>query len=287
MPIDRRSLCLLAGATCVVRRGHAQPAPQPAPQPALELGVLPNLSARLLLAQYQPLREYLNRVSSRPVQISTAPNWSTFHQRTLALAYDLVVTAPNLARLAQLDAAYTPLLSYAPAIKGLLVVATARPMPSVAQLRGHNLALSNPQSLVTLRGLQWLEENGLQRERDFKTVSTPADDSVGSVVIRGDAMAAMLSGGEYRALPETLRNQLQVLQTFAEVPGFMVMASPRLSAAQMRSLKEQLLAFATGSDEGKQFFASTGFTAMTEPAAGLMESLDAYVAATRQALAPR
>jgi phosphonate transport system substrate-binding protein len=276
MPIDRRSLGLLAAALCVAQRAQAQAALP------LELGLLPNVSARLLLAQYQHLREYYQRVHGQPLQLSTAPNWSAFHQRTLALNYDLVVTAANLARLAQLDAGYTPLLSYAPRMKGLLVFAAARPIQSVAELRGQNLAFSNPQSLVAVRGMQWLAENGLQRDRDFKTVRTPADDSVGSVVIRGDAIAAMLSGGEFRAMPEAVRAPLQVLLTFAEVPGFLVMASPKLGAAETRSIKERLLAFGAGSDEGKAFFASTGITALEEPAPGLMESLDAYVAQTRQ-----
>jgi phosphonate transport system substrate-binding protein len=60
---------------------------------------LPNISARVLLAQYQPMREYLARAMRRPVQVSTAPNWNAFHQRTLGLEYDVVVTAAHLAQL--------------------------------------------------------------------------------------------------------------------------------------------------------------------------------------------
>ena len=40
----------------------------------------------------------------------------------------------------------------------------------------------------------------------------------------------------------------------------MVLASPRLSATEARAIKHQLQRFASGSDEGKAFFASTGFT---------------------------
>jgi phosphonate transport system substrate-binding protein len=251
----------------------------------LEIGVLPNITARVLLAQYRPMREYLAREMKQPIQVSTAPSWTTFHQRTLALEYDVVVTAANLARLAQLDRGYVPLLSYAPMIKGMLVYASARPIKLVAELRGQTLALSNPQSLVTVRGMQWLNENGLQRDQDFRTVNTPTDDSVGSVVVRGDAIAAMLSGGEYRAIPDAIKAQLQVLTTFAEVAGFVVMANPRLSAVEARAIKDHLQGFAAGSDEGKAFFASSGFSGMREPAAGLMESMDPYVEATRRVMA--
>jgi phosphonate transport system substrate-binding protein len=279
IPLQRRSVVMALMSGCVLP--HTARAQTAAP---LEIGVLPNISARVLLAQYQPMREYLSREMRRTVQVSTAPNWSAFHQRTLGLDYDLVVTAANMARVAQVDRGFVPLLSYAPDIKGMVVCAISKPIKSVADLRGQALALSNPQSLVTLRGMQWLNENALQRDKDFKTINTPTDDSVGSVVVRGDAIAAMLSGGEYRAIPDAIRAQLQVFSIFAEVAGFVVMASPKLLAADARAIKEHLLRFATGSDEGKAFFASSGFTAMREPAAGLMESMEPFAEPTRRML---
>ena len=207
---------------------------------------------------------------------------SAFHQRTLALDYDVVVTAANLARVAQLDRGLVPLLSYAPDIKGLIVFDRSRPIKSVSELVGQTLALSNPQSLVTLRGMQWLADNGLKRDSDFKTINTPTDDSVGSVVVRGDAIAAMLSGGEYRMIPEAIRAELQILVTFAEVAGFVMLASPKLPSVEARAVKEHLLRFAASSGEGQTFFSSTGFTSIREPVSGLMESMDPYVEKTRQ-----
>ncbi|WP_338416163.1 PhnD/SsuA/transferrin family substrate-binding protein [uncultured Sphaerotilus sp.] len=280
--LHRRTFCLaLTCGWALPRAGSAQ-----SPDRPLEIGVLPNISARVLLAQYQPMREYLARETGRAVQISTAPSWQAFHQSTLALGYDVVVTGAHLARLAQLDRGYVPLLSYLPNMKGLLAYAGSRPIQRINELGGQTLVLSNPQSLVTFRGLQWLAENGLQRERDYRTINTPTDDSVGNVVLRGDATAAMLSGGEFRAMPEAVRAQLQILTTFAEVPGFIVMASPRLPAADTQAIRQHLLRFATSSDEGRQFFEKSGFTAIREPAPGLMESMDPYVSATRRALTP-
>lgn len=278
--IGRRSFCanMLAGCTAPGLAWSQADTP-------LEIGVLPNISARILLAQYQPMRDYLASRIKRAVQVSTAPNWTTFHQRTVALEYDVVVTAPNLARLAQLDRGFVPLLTYAPNIKGMVISANAKPLKAIAELRGQTLVLSNPQSLVTLRGMQWLAENGLQREKDFKTIKTPTDDSVGNVVVRGDAIAAMLSGGEYRAIPDAIKAQVQVLTVFAEVPGFVVMASPKLPAAQARDFKAQLLAFAADANEGKAFFASSGFNDIRELAPGMLESVDPHVEATRALMA--
>ncbi len=282
MPVSlsrRRLHCLALGSLAVTPlRAHAQTAA------ALEIGVLPNISARVLLAQYQPMREFLARETRRAVHVSTAPSWAAFHQRTLAADYDLIVTAAHLGRLAQIERGYQPLLVYAPSIKGLLVCAKSRPIRQPGELAGQTLVLSNPQSLVTMRGLQWLGEQGLQRQRDFKTMATPTDDSVGAVVVRSDAIAALCSGGEFRAIPEAIRHQLQIVSTFAEVPGFVVMANPALGAAAARALKEQLMQFASASDEGRSFLEATGFSGMRELPVGMMEAMDSYVEPTRRAL---
>lgn len=252
---------------------------------ALEIGVLPNISARVLLTQYAPMREYLSRELSRTVQVSTAPSWASFHQRTLGGDYDLAVTAANLARVAQLDGGHLPLLSYLPAIRALLVTTAQRPIRHASELVGQTLVLSNPQSLVALRGMRWLAESGLQRDRDYKTVATRTDDSVGNVLVRGDAAAGLVSGGEFRAIPEALRAQLQVVTAFAEVPGFVVLAHPKMPEAEQKAVKSMLLSFASGSEEGKAFFSQTGFTGFQDVAPGLMESLDVYVEPTRRLLA--
>jgi phosphonate transport system substrate-binding protein len=276
----RRLMCLSALAAMSAPRTLLAQTAAP-----LQIGLMPNISARTLLGQYQPLHDFLAR-SQQPVQISTAPNWSSFHERTLALEYDLVVTAAHLARVAQLDAGLVPLLSYSPNIKALIGVAKARPLKDIKDLRGECLVLSNPQSLVTMRGLQWLAEQGLQRDRDFKTIQVPTDDSAGSVVVRGDAVAALLSSGEFRATPDAVKPQFTVMTTIAEVPSFVVLASPRLPAQVRQALKTRLLAFANDSAEGKAFFGHTGFTGIGEVPPGLMASMDPYVAATRKALTP-
>lgn len=129
-----------------------------------------------------------------------------------------------------------------------------------------------------------MAENGLQKDKDFKTINTPADDSVGNVVVRGDAIAAMVSSGEFRAIPDGTKVQLQILTTFAEVPGFVVMASPTLKPTDQQAIKGLLLQFAKNSGTDNQGFGATGFTGLRELPAGLMESMDPYVAVTRRLL---
>ena len=69
-------------------------------------------------------------------------------------------------------------------------------------MRGKTLAVANPQSLVVLRGLQWLREQGLQEGRDFKISRAGNDDSLGTLIRSGEAPMAMMSMGEFRQIGE-------------------------------------------------------------------------------------
>jgi phosphonate transport system substrate-binding protein len=248
----------------------------------LEIGVLPNLSSRILFSHYQPMREYLERVLMRPVQVSTAPDWQSFYSRARKGEYAITITAAHLARLHQLESGHIPLVLFTPGIKALLVVDKDKPISKIGDLRGTTLALSNPKSLVTLQGMQWLAEQGLRRGENLRTLNTPTDDSVGNLVLNGDCVAALISGGEFKAIPEALRNRLQIFQQIAEVPGFVALASPGLPAPEVTRIRRALLDFTHSSDESSRFFAATGFKGLVDATEMQMKPLDIYLRETRR-----
>mgnify|MGYP003382643622 CR=1 FL=1 len=278
--IQRRGFSVAVLSGCLMPRSALAQAVAP-----LEMGLLPNISARSLLSQYQPLRDYLVRVLQRPVHLSTASDWSVFHQRIASTTYDLVVNAPHMARLAQLDLGWQPVVQLLPDVKCLLVFAAARPIATVAELRGKTVVLSNPQSLVAMHGMGWLASMGLRGGQDFDLMRTPTEDSAGNVLLRGDATAALISAGELKAMPEAVRDQLRTLSAYAEVPGFMILASPRIDAAMLRQIRQHLLAFVdAGPGEAQAFMHATGFTGIREITPGVLQSMDAHVQATREKL---
>lgn len=249
------------------------------------LGVLPNVSARVILANYQPVRSYFERELKRSVEIVTAADLRTFSEATLRGEYHMIVTAANLGRLAQLDGKWEPVAIYEPAIPALLIAGSDNANSSVEQLRGKTLAVANPQSLVVLRGLQWLREQGLQEGRDFKMLRASNDDSLGSMIRSGEAPMAMMSMGEFRQIDEDVRKSLKIVAEIAKVPGFLVMLNPNLDGAEKRRLQSLVLKLPQGSD-GKKFFALSGFANIREVSRAELESLDPFVAATRAGLAP-
>lgn len=250
---------------------------------ALQFGVMPNVSARVLLAQYQPFRTFLERELSRPVEIVTAPSLQAFHERTMAGAFGLVVTAANLGRVAQIDGGLRPVAIYEPRIPGLLVCHRGRPVNDIAMLRGRAVAMTNPQSLVALTFTHWLRAQGLEIGRDVTAVHARNEDSLAQLLTGPDTPLAVMSRGEFNAIRADVRDALVVWQEFTRVPGFLVLLGNHIGEAESRRIGN-CLAIMPRTEEGQRFFAGTGFQTIRRVTPEDLAELDPVVAETRRLL---
>ena len=251
--------------------------PNPAP---LQFGVMPNVSARVLVAQYQPFRTYLEEALSRSVEVVTAPGLQPFHQRTVAGAYGLVVTAANLGRVAQLDAGLRPIAIYEPRIPGLLVVHKDRPLLGLAALRGRQVAMTNPQSLVALKFVHFARAGGITIGTDAGAVHARNEDSLAQLLTGPETPLAVMSRGEFNAIRPEIRDTLDIWQQFITVPGFLVMLGASVRGAEEDRLRAVLARF-PASEAGQRFFQATGFRGIRPVTETDLAELDDVVEETR------
>lgn len=236
------------------------------------------------MTNYQPVRTFLETELNAPVQILTATDFRAFHASTVKREYDFIVTAANLARLVELDFQWQPMLVYEPGIPGVLVRSKAKPPGGIAALRSKRLALANPQSLVALRGFEWLAQQGLRRDTDYTTVVLRNDDSLFAALGDGSIPYAMMSMGEFRAMPEAVRANLEVETEFARVLGFVVMAAPGVPADRVQNMRAALQKLMSA-PQGSQFTALSGVAAIRALGPAELASMDPFVQATRSGLA--
>lgn len=248
----------------------------------LRIGVVPNVSARIIATNYQPLAEYFRAGLKRDVEITTGANFPNFHQRALNNDFEIMVTAPNLGRVAQLDANWRTLAVFEPGVPGLLVGLTGRDN-DLSKLKGKKLALGNPQSLVALVGIDWLKKQGLEVGKDYQTLTVANDDSLGVVLKSEEAPFAMMSMGEFNSKNPELKKQLSVVTEFVRLPGFMFMVSGTLSDADRANIEQLLQAF-PASEQGQKFLALNSFTGLKAPTEAQITLLDQYVEITRKGL---
>lgn len=241
----------------------------------LVVGVLPTLSPRVLINNYQPFRLYLEQTLKRPVQMVTATDFARFHKSTMAGDYDVVVTAAHLGRLAQMDGGYIPMATYISTNRALLVTSRTSPLKGIANLRGQNIATLDRFALITAQARVWLEEQGLQEQQDYRLLEATSHNSAGYSVLSGESPLAIISPAGWKQMPANIRDNLQVYAVLPALPSLMWLASPP-HAREVPRIKAALLAFSPGFPQGKQFYEVTGYQGMREVLPEEMKSLDIY-----------
>jgi phosphonate transport system substrate-binding protein len=251
----------------------------------INIGVLPNVSARIIATQYEPVQSYLSSKLDRSITVSTAPDWTSFYRNAKADQYDVIVAAVHVARLFQLDFGMRPIASYQPNIKGLFITAKTVVEQSVKVVKGQQVSMANPASLIAFESERWLDRQGFKVDTDYKILKVRGDDSVGATLIRGESAAGILSMGEFNAHPQQIRDQLKIVQIFAEVPSFVVLVNQKVNLEFGTTLAKQLGEFSELSAEGKLFEERAGFKIKAIVNEKELSMMDAFVDKTRRLMA--
>jgi phosphonate transport system substrate-binding protein len=242
----------------------------------LKIGLLPVLSARVLLTNYQPLRTYLERELQQPVELLTSTDFHTFYLSTIAGEYDAVVTAPHFARLAQINAKHIPIASYRSVNRAILITSKDHPLMSLNELRGQSLAIPDRHAMVVSQALLWLREQGLHADTDFKLVETPSMNSAAYAVQSHQSILAVMAPTAMKQMPGNIKDSIQIFANLPELPSSLIwMAHPRI-AMQLPKLRSALLKLNSGIPEGATFFQSTGYIGLRDISSDEMKSLDPY-----------
>lgn len=277
-----------AAAPAAPAVASAAPAPAPvAPAAArsdgsLVIGVLPNISSAMLTTQYEHMKRYLERVSGSKVSIVVPPNFKAMFDNTMSGEYDIAITAPHFARVAQADRGLVPLGMYEPRINALFITPIETTITNARDVRGKAVGFANPTSLVAMFGQQWLRGQGLEAGKDYEVRGARTDMSVGRALLTGEAVAAVMSNGEFRSLPPAESGRLKILESFSTIPNFVILAHPRLGRDRMASLRGQLRAFFEDKEDGAAFINATNLRAIVDADEAQLRELDAHTAATRQ-----
>lgn len=246
------------------------------------LGVLPVHSARVITERYEPLRSYLEKTLGQPVRIESAGDFRRFHERTLHGDFDLTITPAHFARLAQKEAGFQALVQFVPDHDALLVHAADRPLSSVKDLQGRQLAVIDRMAVTVTATLQYLESQGLEADQDYKVAEHRTHASAAYSLIGGLSAAAVTTSQGLLQMPDDVRRKLVILKHIADIPAFVFITKPDTSKARNEQLKRALLAFPREA-EGIDFLGHTGYNGLIPASEALMKRADIYLKETRKA----
>jgi phosphonate transport system substrate-binding protein len=251
---------------------------------AMEIGVFPNLSPKVIMTLYQPLRSFLEVELKRPVNIYSASDFRTFAQQTRAGGYDLLITAPHLARLAQNDDGYLPLFNYTRSLRAMIVVHKDSPITTLEGLRGQAVAIPDFLAVIPMMGVHLLREAGLKTEKDVTLEEAHTHNNAALQVQRRQAQGAIIGSAPYNQLPEDLKKDLRILAETSPIPNQFLLAGPRIKGAEAEKLKAALERFAA-SPEGAAFLKTNGFDGIRPAREADLKRMDPYVTELRKRLA--
>jgi len=255
-------------------------APTYAQQPALRLGIMPFNSTLALIKTHQPLRQHLETVLGRSVEIFTSPDYATFHRDSLDGNFDLLITGPHFGVMC-IERGYTPLFHYKTSLRPIFVIRADAGINQAANLKGKRIGLSNRLSVSSIVGLQWLEEQGLRAGRDFELVEKTTHGSAIAAVAVGDLDAALTTYTPLKQVPADVRAKVGELPTTVQVPHLMTLAHSRLGQTQVEQVRQALRSFQSTPD-GQAFFRNTGYLGYDAIEPADLKVLQPYVPIVKQ-----
>ena len=267
-----RSVVMVCALLMMSLHVHAAEAP-------LTFGIFPYVSHQQMVAYYTPLRDCLQQAGGQKFTIITAPDFPTFRDRTREGAYDIILTAPHLARLAEKESGFKRVAITRYRVHGVVVVTKDSPVRQLSDLRGKSLSIPPATSIVHMLALELLRGKGLQPERDFTLHVQQNMQNVLVAPLHGDSDASAVGFASWNGFER--QDMLRVIAKTAEVPGLIIMAHPRVSKATIASLRRALFAFGDTA-EGKAYFAATKHGAWLPVDDATMRALDPYVRHARE-----
>lgn len=241
----------------------------------LVLGVFPYVSPVQLTAFHTPLKDHLAKSLKRPISLVTAPDFDSFVERTREGQYDIIITAPHLGRLAETRDGYKRLAQTRHVVQGIFLTRKDSDIHRIEDLRGKNLMVAQKVSIIYQMTEHTLREKGLVPGESVKIIETRTHNNAMHAPLRGEADASVTGTLLWRVLGEEQKDQMRVIGTTEEAPGFMLMANPRLSSQDIARIKNLLLDFhrAPGSEA---YFAATGYEKFDPIDDRVMKRLDPY-----------
>ncbi len=241
----------------------------------LIFGIYPYLSSSQTVELFAPLGDHLAQVLGRPVNLRSAPDFTRFIERTQAGEYDIVFTAPHMGRLAEKRGHFQPVVQTGYQIVIVALTRKESPIRKLADLKGHSLATGAKLSMTYQIVDQELGRHGLALGRDVKFVNTVNFSNVLDALIFKEADAGATGTLLWDKAPEEKKEVVRELWRSPPVPGFLVLASPRIDAATLQRLKQGLLDF-NNTPAGKTYFDRSQQTDFRPVNAATMKRIDPF-----------
>lgn len=250
----------------------------------LRFGIFPSYATITLIRHYMPLKIYLEKKLQQNIIMTTAPDLHAHVLRIHSAEYDIVLTAPHIAKLMENDLGYVRLARIKNPLRAVLVTAVYAPYQQPADTKGRTIAIWQKYAMVSMLGVELLKEHGLQPERDIHLKISPSHTSAALSVAQGHNGAAIIPERAYNTLPAASKKLLRIIAYSKPVPNIMFMAHPRLGAEKIERLRNALLNLDQDPTSSQRLFSATGFSGVTPILDNDMQLMEPFAKSLKEGL---
>lgn len=228
------------------------------------IGVFPYTNALEIAKIYKPFSKFLSEKLNQNVEIYTSKTYEQFFTDVQNKEFDLIITAPHLGSL-HIKNGFIPIYRYNTELKPVFVVLKDSNINKISDLKNCKIALSSKLSISSMGGIKALLDSGLQNEKDFTLVQSKSHTSaIKSVELREVDAAITTYTPIKQIMDETdIKDKIRVIESNISMPHLFTVANSDLSVLQISELKKFLKDFEE-SEEGKEFFKSSGYVGYVE-----------------------
>lgn len=241
----------------------------------LSFGLFPYVTSTQLVQFHTPLKNYLSKALGMEVNLVTAPDFTSFMERTQQGEYDIIFTAPHLGRLAETRDGYKRVAMTGHRVEGIFLVKKESEINSLDDLKDKKIMAAQRISVIYQMVLQTLADKGLIDGKNITIIETKTHNNALYAPLRDEADASVTGILLWHTLGQEYKDKLKVIGSTNSVPGFVLLSHPRVPPKTQKALQIALFDFGK-TTEGKLYFESNGLQGFLPIDEKSMKELDPY-----------
>lgn len=250
--------------------------PAQAEDTEIVFGLIPALSAEVMVQRYQPLALHLSNEVGVPISLAGARDYETYMHRVLEGShFDMIITGGDFYHLAERRAGYRAIVRVdGPGVQAILIAAKGDTVASLDDLpQGLRIASVGELSLMYRLGDQLLREKGIMIGENATLVLTPSHNAAMHSLLSDRADVAIIAAPFFNRVRPDIRDRIVILGQSAFAPHHPVSISPDVPDEIAIRLTKAMLALSE-TPEGQSALEAMSFPGFVVPEPGLYDVMD-------------
>lgn len=242
----------------------------------LRFGFLPIFSPEALVKLHKPLKDHLETDLKLHVEMVSSPDFKLFNSRTKNLSYDLIFTAPHLARLAETEYKYQRIAATSHRGSANFLVRADSGIKSIKDLKGLSIALPPDSAIIHHMALRTLRERGIEAGKNIRVITTKSHNDPVLRLLSQMVNSAAIGKAPWARIKEETGDQVIVIGQSVSIPGFMILANPKLPIKRVQAIRKSFIKFGL-TPVGKKYLEKSGYKKMVPISDQDMHDMDFYL----------